>query len=355
MGFGDWLNPPAGGRGSGPAGEGGPGVHGCIVVPAGGGMVMATLRCTWGRWLRVLGWLALATVVAAGLGPRLAAHGPAGASPARPAGVATPVGAAASMAAAPAQPVPPILRLHIVANSDDPEDQAVKLQVRDALLPVLAQVVAGATTPDDALARVDRQAERLEARAEAVLRSAGFHYDARVETGRFPYAARRLGETVYPAGVYPAVRVVLGEGAGHNFWCVLFPGLCWLGDGGSAQAGTLAGSAQDRGGALPAPEAVAPATPGGGEGAGVTPAPAGRDGTAGVPHPAGGSGAAEVAGALAAPGAAAPSWSPVQAGGDGTAWQAAPAPRWFLLEWWQARIGRWWASLGWAQRASASH
>ncbi|WP_460038949.1 stage II sporulation protein R [Thermaerobacter litoralis] len=274
-------------------------------VPAVPGGVTAA-----GRWRGVLAWLLLAVAVAAGLGPRVMG--------------AAPVPAATGTAPQPAGPAAPpaIVRLHIIAHSDGPADQALKLQVRDALVPLLAETVAGARSPDEALARVNREAPRLEERAEAVVREAGFSYGVRIETGRFPYEERRLGETVYPAGIYPAVRVILGRGAGHNFWCVLFPGLCWMGDPGpAAEDGGHAGE----GSPAASWAAVDPGERGGGVVAGVT---SGDGATA-----------------------------PASPGGQGsTAWQqGGAAPRWFLLDWWHASLGRWWASLGWAQRAAAAH
>ncbi|WP_169312830.1 stage II sporulation protein R [Thermaerobacter marianensis] len=292
-----------------------------------------------GRWLKMMAWLALAIGVAALLGPRVAGYAPA-VEPAVAAVDAT------EGAAGAAEPAPPVVRLHIIANSDSAQDQALKLQVRDALVPILVDAVAGARTPEEALARAARIAGRLEDRARAVVRQAGYGYGVRVETGTFAFDRRRLGDAVYPAGTYAAVRVVLGTGQGHNFWCVLFPGLCGLGDAGPAAgaAGNPAGTVT--GGTVPG-DAVAGAGAQPKAGGAVTVAAAG--GAAPDAGPPAGAGAAG-AGAGAAHGAAGTAGS-----ADGTAWQGAtPQPRWFFLEWWRASVGRWWASLAWSPRAAAA-
>ena len=282
----------------------------------------ARLHPAAGRWTRVVGWLALALFVAVAVAPRAAGHTPA----VEPA--ATPVAS-------------PIVRLHIVAHSDAARDQAVKLQVRDALLPLLTAAVAGARTPEQVLDRVAGVAPQLEDRAEAVVRRAGLPYAVRVEIGSFPFDRRQLDGFVYPAGTYPAVRVVLGSGQGHNFWCVLFPGLCRLGDGGPAVAGADPAMA-----AAPA-DAVAASAPGTPAGVGA-PAPgtgAAASGPSPQPPDLVGTAGAGVGAASAASGPAA-----VDASRAGT----PPATRWFLVEWWRGSIGRWWASLAASQRAAAA-
>lgn len=227
-----------------------------------------------------------------------------------------------------AEPVPPrVLRLHVIAHSDDPADQALKLRVRDAVLPLLADAVAGAAGPDEAMERLEASRSVIEARAREVIRAAGYPYGVRVETGRFPFPARRGGDTVYPAGTYDAVRVVIGDGRGRNFWCVLFPGLCVLaGDDGGA-----AGDAPDRG--VAAAEASAPA-----DGAGEEPSGGGETGAAG-----GGDGAPEP-----------------EPGGEGltlvdeaVTGAVRPQPRLLLLAWWEAGLARWRAAVL-AVRAAAS-
>lgn len=119
---------------------------------------------------------------------------------------------------------PPILRLHVVAHSDSAEDQAAKLAVRDALL----QEFAPAGSIAEAENIVLHSGPALQAAAEAALREAGCGYGAQLQLGTFAFPERVYGKAVYPAGDYRALRVVLGAGAGQNWWCVLFPPLCIL-------------------------------------------------------------------------------------------------------------------------------
>lgn len=132
-----------------------------------------------------------------------------------------------------------LLRLHVLAHSDRPEDQSVKLLVRDALI----RDMAGWPQPADrnALeALLVKNRARLESVAEETLRREGFSHDVRVEIGDFEFPDKRSGSVFLPAGRYRAVRVVIGDGAGHNWWCVLFPPLCFVDEsptGSEASAG----------------------------------------------------------------------------------------------------------------------
>lgn len=115
-----------------------------------------------------------------------------------------------------------VLRLHVIANSDSPADQAVKLRVRDAIL----RCMEPGESLRDAEAFVMEHGAALLAAAERTLREDGFPYSAQLMLGTFDFPDRTYGGTLYPAGEYEALRVVLGRGAGQNWWCVLFPPLC---------------------------------------------------------------------------------------------------------------------------------
>ena len=119
-------------------------------------------------------------------------------------------------------PAAEVLRLHILANSDSPEDQAVKLRVRDALLPLFE----AAASYDDARSFVLEHGAALLDRCQTVLADAGVPYGAQLLLGVSPFPDRTYNGTLFPAGPYDALQIVLGEGAGHNWWCVLFPPLC---------------------------------------------------------------------------------------------------------------------------------
>ena len=119
-------------------------------------------------------------------------------------------------------PAAEVLRLHILANSDREEDQAVKLRVRDALLPLFET----AASYDDARSFVLDHGAALLDRCQTVLAAAGVPYGAQLLLGVSPFPDRTYNGTLFPAGPYDALQIVLGEGAGHNWWCVLFPPLC---------------------------------------------------------------------------------------------------------------------------------
>ena len=115
-----------------------------------------------------------------------------------------------------------VLRLHILANSDSPEDQATKLRVRDALLPLFE----AAGSYDDARAFVLSHGAELLTICQTTLSAAGAPYGAQLLLGVSDFPDRIYAGTLFSAGAYDAVEIVLGAGAGHNWWCVLFPPLC---------------------------------------------------------------------------------------------------------------------------------
>ena len=119
-----------------------------------------------------------------------------------------------------------ILRLHVVANSDDGDDQAVKLQVRDAVLEELETLTAQAETKDEAQDILAAHLDRLEAVANEKLASLGVEDRASVSLELEAFPTREYDTFTLPAGVYDSLRVTIGAGEGRNWWCVVFPGLC---------------------------------------------------------------------------------------------------------------------------------
>lgn len=126
-----------------------------------------------------------------------------------------------------------IIRLHVVANSDTSADQAVKLAVRDAVLREAGRVLGGAEDPKQAVAA---QLPALEAAANAELQRQGSEDLARVSFRRELFPTREYDTFSLPAGVYDSLRVTIGQGEGHNWWCVIFPPLCAQAAGLSEQA-----------------------------------------------------------------------------------------------------------------------
>ncbi|MDR0840808.1 MAG: stage II sporulation protein R [Christensenellaceae bacterium] len=134
-----------------------------------------------------------------------------------------------------------ILRLHIIANSDSEADQAAKLAVRDAILQHEARFAGSADSADALGAAILSDGEGLLRAAQASLRQSGMPYGARLSLGTYAFPRRDYAGKVYPAGAYRALRIVLGEGGGKNWWCVLFPPLCIL----ELPAGEIEGDAMD--------------------------------------------------------------------------------------------------------------
>ena len=115
-----------------------------------------------------------------------------------------------------------LVRLHVLAVSDTPEEQAVKLRVRDAVLACLAPRLADVRDADEAGAVLASSLNLIRAAAE----EAAGGRAVRVSFGEERYPSRDYGGFTLPAGRYRSLRVVLGEGQGHNWWCVVFPPLC---------------------------------------------------------------------------------------------------------------------------------
>ena len=116
-----------------------------------------------------------------------------------------------------------IIRLHVVANSDSGADQAIKLHVRDAVLAAARQALQGVGDPQQAIAQALPQ---LEAAANAALAAQGSHDTASVSFRRELFPTRDYDTFSLPSGVYRSLRVTIGAGGGHNWWCVIFPSLC---------------------------------------------------------------------------------------------------------------------------------
>jgi len=121
---------------------------------------------------------------------------------------------------------PEPLRLHIVANSDSDVDQEIKMEVRDAVLLVTQEGIESCKTEAEAEEYVSSNLEIIEATANAVLEENGADYRAKAVVGTFHFPDRTYKDVTYPEGDYRALRIVLGEGEGHNWWCVMFPPLC---------------------------------------------------------------------------------------------------------------------------------
>lgn len=121
-----------------------------------------------------------------------------------------------------------LIRFHVIANSDSIEDQTLKLHVRDVVVNEMKQQFSGANDRIEAEQIVRANKEVIENLAEEQIKKEGKNYQVAVMLGDFDFPTKSYGELTLPAGNYRAVRVVIGEGKGKNWWCVLFPPLCFV-------------------------------------------------------------------------------------------------------------------------------
>ena len=119
-----------------------------------------------------------------------------------------------------------MLRLHVVANSDTELDQAIKLQVRDAVLSAAEPILSGANSAEDAKVMLSDNLFLLEDAANETLQALGSGDTALVSLQRELFDARHYDTFSLPGGYYDALRVTIGSGEGHNWWCVVYPQIC---------------------------------------------------------------------------------------------------------------------------------
>ncbi|WP_139491065.1 stage II sporulation protein R [Brevibacillus dissolubilis] len=120
------------------------------------------------------------------------------------------------------------IRLRILANSDSMQDQWLKREVRDAIIANMNNWVTDIQSFDEAREVVKNRLPELQEIVEETIRDRGFSYEATVDFGAVPFPTKLYGSYVYPAGEYEALRVRIGEAKGQNWWCVLFPPLCFI-------------------------------------------------------------------------------------------------------------------------------
>lgn len=117
-------------------------------------------------------------------------------------------------------------RLHILANSDSSADQDIKYALRDYIITDLGYIFRSCKTKDETVMLASRDLPLISERANEFLQRNGCDYRAECRVEKCSFPTRRYGDYTLPAGEYDALRIVLGEGKGHNWWCVLFPSVC---------------------------------------------------------------------------------------------------------------------------------
>lgn len=120
-----------------------------------------------------------------------------------------------------------VLRMHVIANSDKDFDQELKLKVRDAVLNEGKELFNGSLTANDAEEKIMPNINKLEKAALKTIRENGFDYNVNIYVAKEFFKTRVYDNSIaLPAGEYTAVKVVIGEGKGKNWWCVMFPPMC---------------------------------------------------------------------------------------------------------------------------------
>ncbi|PKG21996.1 stage II sporulation protein R [Niallia nealsonii] len=120
------------------------------------------------------------------------------------------------------------IRLRILANSDSEEDQALKRKVRDAVNKEITKWVAELTSKEEAKQVLQSKLPEIQKIAEKVVAEENHQQTVKVKFGKVDFPTKLYGEFLYPAGTYEAILITLGKGEGANWWCVLFPPLCFL-------------------------------------------------------------------------------------------------------------------------------
>lgn len=123
---------------------------------------------------------------------------------------------------------PSLLRFHILADSDRNEDQQVKLEVRSLILDYMQDHLDRDAGKEETVQYLKDNKTEVEQLADRYLEEKGFGYQAKLELTNCYFPARAYGDMVFPCGYYDAARITLGSGKGHNWWCVLYPRLCFV-------------------------------------------------------------------------------------------------------------------------------
>ncbi|GHV38965.1 stage II sporulation protein R [Clostridia bacterium] len=124
-----------------------------------------------------------------------------------------------------------VIRFHVLANSDTEQDQNLKLMVRDSVLNYMQGFFTGGESVEEARNIVAENLPAIKETAQKTVIEAGYTYPVNVTLSREFYPTRDYEAASFPAGYYESVRVMIGEATGKNWWCVMFPPLCFLGEG----------------------------------------------------------------------------------------------------------------------------
>ena len=121
-----------------------------------------------------------------------------------------------------------VFRLHVIANSDSPADQNLKYIVRDSIIDYINEISSSATSKEEVLQIAKSNISEIQSIAINTVRKEGYDYSVNVEVGNFVFPKKTYGDITFPPGFYDALKVEIGEAKGQNWWCVMFPPLCFV-------------------------------------------------------------------------------------------------------------------------------
>ncbi len=121
-----------------------------------------------------------------------------------------------------------VFRFHVIANSDANEDQALKLKVRNSILNKYKYKLISSKSKDETISFFASHIDDIEKTAAEVMASEGYDYGVKAEISKSNFPIRRYGDVTLPAGKYDCLKITLGKARGHNWWCVMFPPLCYV-------------------------------------------------------------------------------------------------------------------------------
>lgn len=121
-----------------------------------------------------------------------------------------------------------VFRLHVIANSDSKEDQNLKYKVRDNLIKYMNTICSDVKNKEEAINIAKNNLENFRKIAEETIKENGYSYNTSVEIGNFSFPSKNYGDISLPAGYYDALKVKIGKAEGQNWWCVMFPPLCFV-------------------------------------------------------------------------------------------------------------------------------
>ena len=121
-----------------------------------------------------------------------------------------------------------VFRLHVIANSDSKEDQDLKYKVRDKVLEYMNEISMDCSSKEEVILLAEEHKEEFKKIAEDVIKENGYDYTVNISIGNFDFPTKTYGDISLPAGEYDALRIEIGEAKGQNWWCVMFPPLCFV-------------------------------------------------------------------------------------------------------------------------------